>query len=647
MSVDITRLTAHLSPEQQDEVKRAYRRRHENSTAAFLWCFFFGTLGAHRFYLKQWGAGFLRLLVPLIAAAVIVAGIVFNLPPAIIVTIVVVLLLIALLWEIIDLFRIDQEVYNRNLKLAEKLIGDALLQDKTVERQADAKMENLMLDARSEAAASARAERQEVMADAAAVPPVKAPAASDEAEAVSAEEEQRGDAAAVAEDTYVAHTVSEISEDPNATQHAARYQTGPQNDWSATEIVHAEDEGPETTGEPGAIGAAGAALGTAAVAGYALDEIITRTHGETDHSTADSLETHAMLSAADAERQDEAVAVEAADAPPALAEVDAEAPTWPDHPPVAFEEPALAEPQPATTFDVTDTTGVSGGVKPIADIEPTAAPLIIALPALASMAAASDAEPEYADAPLVEPEPVDATEVEASDMVAADAPSAAETSDAVPLLLVPVAEASETSFGGASSVDAPVQSAEEAAVPEESYIPPTVPVVTAEPAVEEPAVVASAAIEPEQPEQPEGETLAELAPFAVAAGAGVVAAEALSHRAEDQSEPQPSPEPALTSEPESAPEPAAPVAAEPASIPEGVPVVAAAAPVAAEAAAEAAPQPRRQLRRIREHLQVRREGQVVEELVAEDLIDVDQDPEPARLRLREQLHQQAVERGLE
>ena len=636
MSVDITRLTAHLSPEQQDEVKRAYRRRHENSTAAFLWCFFFGTLGAHRFYLKQWGAGFVRLLVPLIAAAVIVAGIVFNLQPAIIVTVVIVLLLIALIWEIIDLFRIDHEVYERNLKLAESLIGDSLLADKTVERQADTKMETLMLDAQAEATASAQAERQEVAADAAAaVPPVAAAvaeretgAASDENEAVGAEEEQRSEAMGAAGDTYVAHTVTEISDDPNATQHAVRYQTGPQNDWSETETVHAEDEqvrtaedeGTETISEPGAIGAAGVALGTAAVAGYALDEAITRTHSETNHSTADSLETHATLSAAAAEQQDEAVAAEAADTPPPPL-TEAEAATWPDHPPVVFDEPAPAAPQTATTFDVTDTTGVSGGVKPIADIEPEAAPLIIALPALASMAETSEAEaePAYADTALVEPMGAAAT-----DVYAASAVPAPEAGDEMPLRMVPVADAEETSFGGSPSVDAPVWAEEPDAVPADSYVPPTVPVVSAEPEAEP------------EPEQHTGETLAELAAFAGAAGVGVAAAEALSHRPEDQ------PQPTL--------EPEAPAAEEPApapSAPEPAPVIAAAAPAATETAAAAMAQPRRQLRRIREHLEIKREGQVVEELVGEELIEIDQDPEPVRLRLRDQLHRQAVERGLE
>lgn len=638
MSVDITRLTAHLSPEQQDEVKRAYRRRHENSTAAFLWCFFFGTLGAHRFYLKQWGAGFVRLLVPLIAAAVIVAGIVFNLQPAIIITVVIVLLLIALIWEIIDLFRIDHEVYERNLKLAETLIGGSLLADKTVERQADTKMETLMRDAQAEATASAQAERQEVAADAAAaVPPVAAAAteretgaASNENEAVGAAEEQRSEALGAAGDTYVAHTVTEISDDPNATQHTARYQTGPQNDWSETDIVHAEDEqvrtaedeGSETISEPGAIGAAGVALGAAAVAGYALDEAITRTHSETDHSTADSLETHATLSAAAAEQQDEAVAAEALDTPTPTP-TEAEAPTWPDHPPVVFNEPAPAVPQTATTFDVTDTTGVSGGVKPIADIEPEAAPLIIALPALASMAAASEAEaePAYADSALVEPMGAAAT-----DVYAASAVPAPEAGDEVPLRMVPVADTEETSFGGAPSVAAPVWAEEPDAVPADSYVPPTVPVVSAAPEVEEPPIIAAVAAEPEQHT---GETLAELAAFAGAAGVGVAAAEALSHRPEDQPEPQ------------STPEPAAPVAEEPAS------VIAAAAPAATETAAEAMAQPRRQLRRIREHLQVKRGDEVVEELVGEELIEIDQDPEPVRLRLRDQLHRQAVERGLE
>ena len=675
MSVDITRLTAHLSPEQQDEVKRAYRRRHENSTAAFLWCFFFGTLGAHRFYLKQWGAGFLRLLVPLIAVAAVVAGIVLKLQPAIVVAIVIVLLLIALLWEIIDLFRIDHEVYARNLKLAESLIAGTLLSDHTVEQQATGRMEGLMLQARDEAASAARAERQEVAADAAAaVPPVAAAIAErsttstdDETEATIAAQQQRSEAAAAASDTYVARTVTEISDDPNATQHAVRSPMGPQNDWSATENVHvegerertAEDAGTETAREPGALGDAATALGGAAVAGYALDEAITRSHSETDHSTTDSLETHATLSAAEAEQEDEAVAAEVEEAPvpapiPTLAE--AETPTWPDHAPVTFAEPVPgAELEPSdSTFDVTDTTGVMEAVKPVADIEPEAVPLIISLPALAGSAGIFEAttEPGGADEALVELDgPPDET-----DLFVASAAPASETSDDVPLVLLPVEGLDEPEFGGASVADTPAGAAgmDTDAVPAESYIPPTVPVVTAEPIAETPEAGEPVpfAVEPEAPagesEAPAGETLAELAAFAGAAGVGGAVAGALTHRGEAAPAAEVAPEQEQMTP--AAPEPEA--AAEPEPVPVAVPTTTTtpAAPVATEAAAEAAApveQPRHRLRRIREYLQIKREGQVVEELVAEELIEVDEDPEPARQRLRDQLHQQAIERGLE
>lgn len=639
MSVDITRLTAHLSPEQQDEVKRAYRRRHENSTAAFLWCFFFGTLGAHRFYMKQWGAGFLRLLVPLIAAVVIVAGIELKLQVALVIAVVIALLLIALLWEIIDLFRIDHEIYERNLKLAEQLTASALLANKSIERRADTKMEDLMVQSRAEAATGAETERRDVAADvASAVPAVTAAVAEPEAltggapemEVAGVEEARSSTAVAAASDTYVERDVTEISDDPNATRHAVRYAAGPQNDWSATEIIHAEgeqertaeDEGIETLREPGELGAAGVALGTAAVAGYALDEAITRAHSETDHSTSDSLETHTTLSAAEAERTDETVATSAA----------ADAPTWPDYPPVVFDEPATPAPV-MSSFDVTDTTEVTGAVKPIADIEPEASPLILALGAAAGATAfdASKAPSAGAEEALLEPVGAYAT-----DVYVAPAVAASDAGDEVPLLLVPVESLDEPVFDTTPVVE-PSADVEIGVVPDQSYIPPTVPVLTGEPAepvAAEPEVAEPVAAEPERT----GETLAELAAFAGAAGAGVAAVDMLAHRYD---------------EPETAPaavaEPVAPMTEEPvtAPLPEPAPVVAAAAAGAQAAATEAAEPPRRRLRRIREYLQVKRDGQVIEELIAEEIAAVEEDPEPIRQRLRDQLHRQAIERGLE
>src|SRR5262245_30709441 len=73
MSVDIARMAAHLPASQRDAVQHAYQQKAESETAAFLYCFFLGVFGVHRFYLRQWAAGFARLLLPALAAAAAVA----------------------------------------------------------------------------------------------------------------------------------------------------------------------------------------------------------------------------------------------------------------------------------------------------------------------------------------------------------------------------------------------------------------------------------------------------------------------------------------------------------------------------------------------------------------------------------------------
>src|SRR5262249_23965923 len=119
MSVDIARLTEHLSPKQREAVRKTYRARAENETAAFLWCFFLGVIGAHHFYLRQWGRGFPHLLPPLATALVIGGGVAFSWSPALIVAAAVPLVFFAISWMFVDLFRIDAEVASRNLQLAE------------------------------------------------------------------------------------------------------------------------------------------------------------------------------------------------------------------------------------------------------------------------------------------------------------------------------------------------------------------------------------------------------------------------------------------------------------------------------------------------------------------------------------------------
>lgn len=147
MSVDISRLAAHLAPEQQRAIAKEYRRRAEHDTTAFLLCFFAGILGAHRFYLRQFGSGLLHLVLPVVAVVIVIGGLALDVKPATLAIVAIPLLLIGLVWAIIDLFRIDDQVYQRNLKLAEDLIARAMLADPSVERQARATLERVEHDA--------------------------------------------------------------------------------------------------------------------------------------------------------------------------------------------------------------------------------------------------------------------------------------------------------------------------------------------------------------------------------------------------------------------------------------------------------------------------------------------------------------------
>src|SRR5215469_4411180 len=100
MTVDIKRLTAHLSQSQQDEITKAYKKQAENQTAAFLWCFFLGWMGAHRFYLRQWGPGIIHLILALITVVIAVGGALAGVDPTIIIVAALPFGVAALIWEI-------------------------------------------------------------------------------------------------------------------------------------------------------------------------------------------------------------------------------------------------------------------------------------------------------------------------------------------------------------------------------------------------------------------------------------------------------------------------------------------------------------------------------------------------------------------
>jgi TM2 domain-containing membrane protein YozV len=326
MSVDISRLAAHLAPQQQETVRKEYRKRAWHDTTAFLLCFFGGIFGAHRFYLRQYAQGFLHLLFPVAALVVLVVGIAASLSPVIIVLLVVVLLLIGLIWSIIDLFRIDDQVYAHNLKLAEQLIAQVMLRDHAVEQAATARLDALRQEA---AAASA------------------------------------GVAGAAATDiAYHATTVTQVSESPTEQERTAARE--PQS-WTQTEQVPSAGYGPpvqETVTR--------SHVETPESVTDSVETVRTVEPQVPASAPPDSTQPAPAPSYYD----DLDPTTAPASAFPAPEPVASEAPTWPEHPPLEFEAPLAAagaaglaaaaagawreepspapEPEPAPKTDYTD-----------------------------------------------------------------------------------------------------------------------------------------------------------------------------------------------------------------------------------------------------------------------------------------------------
>jgi TM2 domain-containing membrane protein YozV len=111
-----------LTYAQQEAVQRAFDTRAKNATTAFLLCYFLGIFGAHRIYLGQWGAAALRLLLPLIAVGFAILGVLDALSFATF-SLAVITLLCALIWEALDLGRIDREVTAVNTALLNRLLA--------------------------------------------------------------------------------------------------------------------------------------------------------------------------------------------------------------------------------------------------------------------------------------------------------------------------------------------------------------------------------------------------------------------------------------------------------------------------------------------------------------------------------------------
>jgi TM2 domain-containing membrane protein YozV len=354
MAVDIKRLTAHLSQSQQQEIIKAYEKQAENETAVFLWCFFLGWMGAHRFYLHQWGQAVIHLILALITALIIVGGVLANVDPTIIVVAALPFGVAALIWEVIDLFRIDDEIAARNLRLAETLIAGSLLADTTVLQQAQTKLGEVLQNVASQSSQSAAGEEAAVVAtaagtDAAAEPVVPGAIASAPVEAVAA--------TGAAQETYEATTTTQISAPPDTDQKDDQPVPAGTKDWSETETESADTLG---SAEPGP---------GDTTEGAHIDETVTVAHTESGYSTTDSVDT--VVSESTAVAEDAGEVVVAADMS-TMSPAEAEAPTLPNLPPVA----PVSEANPVDYTDL----GEPEPVTPVADVDSTGAtPLVVVL----------------------------------------------------------------------------------------------------------------------------------------------------------------------------------------------------------------------------------------------------------------------------
>jgi TM2 domain-containing membrane protein YozV len=354
MTVDIKRLTAHLSQSQQDEIAKAYKKQAENETAAFLWCFFLGWMGAHRFYLRQWSQGIIHLILALITIVIAVGGALAKVDPTIIIVAALPFGVAALIWEVIDLFRIDDEVAAMNLRLAETLIAGTMLADTSVLQQAQTKLGEVLHHVAAESGQSTEGEEAAVATaaaetDAAEEPAIASTTREAPVEAVAA--------TGATVERYEATTTTRVSEDPNAGQQANQPVPAGTKDWSETETQSADTVG---SAEPGP---------GDATEGTHIDETVTLAHTESGYSSTDSIDTVISESAAVAEDTGETVI--AADLT-TMSAAESEAPTWPNLPPVTPASKAMP-------IDHTD-LGEPVSVTPVADVDSDGAtPLIVAL----------------------------------------------------------------------------------------------------------------------------------------------------------------------------------------------------------------------------------------------------------------------------
>jgi TM2 domain-containing protein len=426
MSVDFDRMAANLPADQRKQLSRQYRRSAKNETTAFLSAFFLGIFGIHHFYLGEWARGFAHLIIPVLAAIAVVVGVVGMLPSLPVTIIVAALLVVGLIWEILDLFKVDDRVRHRNTALAESLIGAGALADRSTLTDAVSRLDSALVGAGGVAVAGA--------------------ITADDVSAARAMADEHNNAIM---EEFGSTTTKYISGDPNATSPGA-----PMN-WTETSVTSAvaEPAAEDTLDMP-------------------APEYVTHTHTETETTVTDSFEYDRSPDAT------QPMAIPTASA--------SEAATWPDHPPV---EEAASEPDAPIAIPA-DTgiplAGIAAGAAAVgagaliagAASEPEAPAAGIVGPDVTDHHAAipqahpiadvegAGAAPQYVTLPEDQPA-VEATVAAAGAPLAVDALTAAhDATDAHPY---------DPQAGLVADVEANPTQPVYVDLPGETYVPPVVP----------------------------------------------------------------------------------------------------------------------------------------------------------------------------
>lgn len=572
MSVDITKLSAHLTPALQSEVKTAYHKESKEPTTAFLLCFFLGLLGAHRFYLGEWGKGLAHLALTLAGVVVLMTGLIIQGSNGLILDLVGAgVLLIGLIWEAIDLSVIDQQVYNRNLAVAERVIAAVTLSDTSPENAAITELASLDRKSAGSAAPTAAALPEgagiitaaevadaRAMADESGATPgasahyssMSRMELSESPEEERKEAEVRASEATVTGEPAASAALADQTEAQGVTQPAdgshdwsvSRTETAHVGPGEASDVVATiattgadatpvaeEVTGVAATGEAVSPAALGLGALAAGAAGFTVAETVTHRHEESGDRVTDSLEDDRTFTPdAPVPAAPEPVAT-AAEPAPVVGE------------PESFLAPDLAAPDAPAATDSAMTQAALDAMD--APTEPNVAPAemaaLAATPFVADATEPATLAPSVADA-LTAPAATGLGVVapDVTDGLAAGA-AAAPIADIAPMGVPPVhvnlPPGLPSRGPGDSTADATFLLAPEVAFSPQpaaqEYVPPTVTVADATPEDVVPvAAVATPAVQPAAATGPSAGEVAGLAGLGALAGVvGGAAGEAVVH----------------------------------------------------------------------------------------------------------------------